>query len=65
MAISGQLDEDAVPRAPEDFARAQFQSPDALLNIDGTAAAYAALFRVFRILFGFDGALILQDDEAR
>ncbi len=64
MAISLELDETAVPQALEARARAQLQALDALLSVDGDAAAYAALFGAFRALFDFDDALVLLDENA-
>ncbi len=63
MAISEDPDE-IVPDNVEQAARAQLQVLDALLNVDGDAAAYAALFRALRALFDFDDALVLREAEA-
>ncbi len=62
MAVSENFDEIVFPSAPEEIARTQLRVLDALLNIDGDAAGYAALFRAFRAPFDFDEALVLLDD---
>jgi c-di-GMP phosphodiesterase Gmr len=62
MAIAGDLDEAAVPRALEETAHAHLRVFDALLNLEGDDAAFAALFRAYHALFAFDYVLVLQDD---
>src|ERR1700692_4336662 len=62
MAIAGDLDEAAPPRAPEETAHAHLRVLDALLNLDGDDAAFAALFHAYHALFGFVCVLVLQDD---
>jgi c-di-GMP phosphodiesterase Gmr len=62
MAIPEDQDGAAVPPTLEDIARAQLRGLDALLNVEGDAAAFTGLFQAYRALFDFDGALVLEDD---
>src|SRR5580700_4155740 len=62
MAIPEDQDGAAAPPPLEDIARAHLRALDALLNVEGDAAAFAALFQAYRALFDFDGALVLEDD---
>jgi cyclic di-GMP phosphodiesterase Gmr len=62
MAIPEDQDGAAAPPTLEDIARAHLRALDALLNVEGDAAAFAALFQAYRALLDFDGALVLEDD---
>jgi len=62
MAIAGDLDEAAMPQALEETAHAHLRVLNALLNLEGADAAFAALFRAYHTLFAFDCALVLRDD---
>ncbi len=64
MAIPGNGNEAIASPTREDNAHAQLRALDALLNVEGDGAAFAALFRAYGALFDFDCALVLEDDGA-
>jgi c-di-GMP phosphodiesterase Gmr len=62
MAIPEDQSDSVAPPGLEDIARAQLRALDALLNVDGDAAAFGALFQACCALFDFDAACVLEDD---
>ena len=62
MAIPEDQSDSVAPPVLEDIARAQLRALDALLNVDGDAAAFGALFQAYCTLFDFDAACVLEDD---
>ena len=62
MTISEDHDETVASQASEATARALLRVLDALLNVEGDDAGFAALFRAYRTLFAFDCAVVLRED---